>query len=154
MSIDNTNNQNRGGSTGSAGATRQGTSGQAGKEVHVTRSVEVEQSDDRSLAEKAKDNPKTTAAVIGGVAAAAVGAVAAGMSSKDSDKGSDKSGSATVETTAVHEDRDVRPASTTDTNRTTTGQSGYSSNTPGSSGDNRGQTTPSQTSYDSTKNKG
>lgn len=116
----------------------------------MTRSVEHEQNNDRSLAEKAKDNPKTTAAVVGGVAAAVVGAVAAGMLGKDSDKRSEQSDKATVETTAVHQNRDVRSTSTTDANRTTTGHSGHSSNNAGILGDNRNQTGSSQTSNNNT----
>ena len=151
MSTDNTNDQNRGQSTGSQGSTHQGTSGQAAQEVHVTRSVDVEQSDDRSVADKAKDNPKTTAAVVGGVAAAAVGAVAAGMANKDSDK---KTHDATVQTTEVQHDRSAQSGSTHDANRTTTGQSGYSSSDAGASSHKSGQTTPSQSSTDGTNNRG
>lgn len=50
----------------------------------VTR---TENDDDRSIFDKAKDNPMTTAAVIGGVAAAVVGAVAA---KKAMDKADDR----------------------------------------------------------------
>jgi hypothetical protein len=50
-------------------------------------------SDDRSIVDKAKANPKTTAAIVGGVAAAiAVGTAAVGAAKRSSDKSKGSSG--------------------------------------------------------------
>jgi hypothetical protein len=52
----------------------------AGYTVETQRTVQVEQSEERSATDKVKDNPGKTAGIVGGVAAAAVGAVVAGKS--------------------------------------------------------------------------
>jgi hypothetical protein len=84
----------------------------AGYQVETQRTVQVEQSEERSATDKVKDNPGKAAGVVGGIAAAAVGAVVAGKSAMNFGKDEEEQKTAQVRT-----ESQVRPAET-DTVRT------------------------------------